>query len=773
MPLLARLSKFRSSFQFRLFYVFTLLTALLSFLLSTIFVVYEVREKRAYATSHLHQLAIQLADSARLPLYAENRDHLIQITEPLLRSTQIQAVVITSSNGKVLLDMRTPAYSGTDEKIVEVAEVYSNPLIPSVESALTGVADTEAAPKIGKIRLERGKSDLSQEIRLLVLYSTFAAIIFWMVVTAVCYLVLRQVTLSFNRLMYGLKLMKEGDYITRISAISGDEPGRAAIAINELADKLKYREEENRLLHMDLLKTNNSLEEEVAERIQAEQSIRESEQNLKLLLDVMPVGVVWAYRDGKLEYLNNFFIEHFGYIREEIRTADDWFSHAYPDPEYRDQIYGLQRNALKAARNDSSYTPMYEARVTCRNGEVRQVITKLNMTAKRTVAILIDITDREILQEQIIKAQKLESIGILAGGIAHNFNNALTGVLGFISLAAKQLDETHKATALLQHAEKATKKAAGMAKQLLTFSRGGSPFKKAVSIRNLVEESAALALNGTKVRTLIQIPDSTHTVMADEDQFRQAFSCITINAAQAMPNGGTLSICAENIKLTGNAALSAQQTDHVRLTFTDEGHGIPAGDLNKIFDPYYTTRPSNTGLGLASVHSIITKHGGQILVDSTVGLGTTVTLILQSTGQISGPGENANGPLLLPNRKIGSILVMDDEETVRDIARETVGFLGYQVTVCANGEEAIAIYKESHDSGSPFKAVILDLTIPGSMGGAEAAKQILSIDPDAKLIVSSGLTFDPVMTNHRDYGFCAAITKPYRADDLGSKLSLL
>jgi PAS domain S-box-containing protein len=771
--MLARISKFRSSFQFRLFYVFTLLTALLSFLLSTIYVVSEIRKQRTYATSHLHQLAKQLADSVRLPLYAENRDHLIQITGPLLRSTEIQAVVITSSNGKVLLDMRSPAYSGTDEKIIEVAEVQSNPLIPSVESALTGVVDTEAAPLIGKVRLERGTSDLSREIRLLVLYSTCAAIIFWMVVTAVCYLVLRQVTLSFNKLMNGLKLMQEGDYTSRISTMSDDEPGRAAIAINELAEKLNHREEENRLLHMDLLRTNHSLEEEVAERILAEQSIRESEQNLKLLLDAMPVGVVWACRDGKLEYLNNFFTERFGYSREEIRTADDWFSHAYPDPEYRDQIYGLQRNALKAARNDSSYTPMYEARVTCSNGTVRQIITKLNMTSKRTVAILIDITDREILQEQIIKAQKLESIGILAGGIAHNFNNALTGVLGFISLAAKQLDETNKATTLLQHAEKATKKAAGMAKQLLTFSRGGTPFKKVVSIRNLVEESTSLALNGTKVRTLILIPDSTHSVMADEDQIRQAFSNITINAAQAMPDGGTLTIRAENIRLTGDAALSVQQTDHVRLTFTDEGHGIAADDLNKIFDTYYTTRPSNTGLGLASVHSIITKHGGQIQVDSTVGQGTTVTLILQSTGQVSGSGENANGALLLPNRKIGSILVMDDEETVLDVARETVGFLGYQVTVCANGEEAIVLYKESHESGSPFMAVILDLTITNGMGGVEAAKRILEIDPDARLIVSSGLSFDAVMTEYRDYGFCAAITKPYRADELGSKLSLL
>lgn len=773
MPLHTRFSTFRNSFQSRLLYVFTLLTALLSLLLSTIYVVTAVQQRRTYAITHLHQLAQQMADSVRLPLYAENNDHLLQIAELIFRAPEIQSVVITSLNGTVLVNLRSPAYSESDEKIIEVKEVLSNTLIPSVESALTGGSNSPSPAMIGKIRLERGTSDLSRETRYLVLYSAAAAIIFWLVITTVCYLVLRRVTLSFNKLMYGLKLMQEGDYTTRISTLSNDEPGRAAIAINELSDKLKQRQEENLQLNKDLLWINQSLKEEIAERIQAEQSVRESEQDLKILLDAMPVGVAWAGLDGKLEYINDFFVERFGYSREEIRTADDWFKHAYPDPGYRGQIAELQRSALKAGRKDSSYTPMFESRVTCKDGTVRQVITKLNMSKKRTVAILIDITDREILQEQIIKAQKLESIGILAGGIAHNFNNALTGVLGFISLAAKQLDESHKATALLQHAEKATKKAAGMAKQLLTFARGSSPFKKAVSLRKLVEETTALTLNGTKVRALIRIPDSTHSVMADEDQLSQVFSNITINALQAMPDGGTISIDAENIKLTGDAALSAQQTSYVRLTFTDEGHGIPAEQLNKVFDPYFTTKPSNTGLGLASVHSIINKLGGQVLVDSTVDQGTTFTLILPSTGQTATLDEPAKEQLLLPNKVIGSILVMDDEETIRDIVKETVGFLGYQVTVCANGEEAVSMYKAAHESGSPFMAVILDLTIPSGMGGTEAAKQILAIDPDAKLIVSSGFSFDPVMTEYKEYGFCAAVTKPYRADELGNKLSLL
>jgi len=773
MTLQEKLSTFRNSFQFRLFYVFTLLTALLSFLISTMYVVSEIREKRSNATTHLRQLARQMVDSVRLPLYAENREQLRQIAEIIYHTPEIQAVMITSSSGKVLVNLRAPTYSAPGNYIIEEHEVSSNPVIPSIESTVTGDRDSSQPSVIGKIRLERDTSDLSSEISQLILFSASSAIMFWLVITSVCYLVLRRVTLSFNELIRGLKLMQEGDYTSRIRILSSDEPGQAAIAINELANRLMRRDEENLRLNQELLESNHSLEEENIERTQAEQTVRESEQNLKILLDVMPVGVGWNDQDGNVEYLNQFFVERFGYGRDEILTTGDWFSHAYPDPEYRKQIKERYQAVLETGLLDNSYTPMFEAKVTCKDGTVRQVITKMSIFKKRTVLILIDITDREILQEQIIKTQKLESIGILAGGIAHNFNNALTGVLGFISLAAKQLDESHRASTLLQHAEKATKRAAGMAKQLLTFARGGAPLKKPISLLKLVEESVELALNGTKVRALIRIPESIHAILADEDQLSQAFANITINAVQAMPNGGTLSIFAENVMLTGNADLTGRKSPHVRLTFTDEGHGIPAEELNKIFDPYYTTKPSNTGLGLASVHSIIIKHDGQIQVDSTVGVGTTFTLTLPSTGRLPAPGETANDQLISPNRSIGSILVMDDEETIRDVARETIGFLGYQATTCSNGEEAIAKYTEAFESASPYMAVILDLTIPCGMGGVEAAKRILAIDPDARLIVSSGYSFDPVMSEFKDYGFCAAIEKPYRADELGNKLALL
>lgn len=772
MSLSKRLTDFRASFRYKLLSAFTLLTALLSILLGTLYVTIEIRERHDFAAGQLHLLAQQLVYSVRLPLYAENREALRQLAEQAARVPHIHSVTIMSADGKPLADVHRPPAKSTTETIAETVDVLSDPLAISVETAITGVAPPSAA-KIGTVLMERETSDLSSKSHRLIVTAACITLIFWLTVSYVCYLVLRRVTKSFQALMEGIVTMQSGNYTSRIDVDSNDEPGKAADAINQLADSLRRREEENFRLNQDLLKTNQSLENEITERIQAEKSVRESEQNLKALLDIMPIGVAWTDPDETVEYLNNFLVERFGYSREEIRTTADWYSHAYPDPDYRNQIIELREKALEAERRDCSYIPMFEARVTCKDGKFRQVITKLARSQKRTVVILIDITDREILQEQLIKAQKLESIGILAGGIAHNFNNALTGVLGFISLASMNLDTSHKSHQLLQHADRATKRAAGMAKQLLTFARGGAPVKKPVSLRKLVEESAALTLNGTNVHPVVRIPGMIHSIMADEDQLCQAFNNITINAVQAMPNGGTLEISAENVMAALDETVSGQQSAYVKLCFADEGHGVPATDLTKIFDPYFTTKASNTGLGLASVHSIIRKHGGRISVDSTVGKGTIFTILLPSTGTTAEPDHFAEESLGLPNQGSGSVLVMDDEEMVREIAKETVRFLGYRVTVCASGEEALSKYEAAQKAGEPYMAVILDLTIPCGMGGVETAKQILAIDPDARLIVSSGYSFDPVIAGYRDYGFCAAVVKPYQAEELGRQLTLL
>lgn len=640
MPTYKKLKKFRSSFRYKLFSSFTILTTLLSILLGTLYVTNGIRETQTRAADQLQLLTQQLVYSVRLPLYAENLDLLNQLAKQAATAPHVHSVVITSADGKRLVETYPATVRSRTETISETAEVFSDPLAPSVEDALVG-AKPSPPTLLGTVRIERETSDLAIQIRRLIFSALGFSLLFWLSVSCLSYLILRRVTNSYNELIKGIGAMQNGNYSSRIKISSYDEPGRAAEAINQLADSLSQKDQENYRLHLNLLNINQSLEVEITDRTSAEQALRESEQDLKTLLEVMPIGVAWTDLDGKIEFLNNFFIERFGYNIDEIQTSEDWLSCAYPDSEYRNQIRELKTAVLAAGQKDSGYTPIYESRVTCRNGSVRQVITKLTVTSKRKIMTLIDITDREVLQEQIIKNQKLESIGILAGGVAHNFNNALTGVLGFVSLAMTNLDESHKSHKLLQHAEKATKRATGMAKELLTFARGGTPFKKPVSLFKLAEESAALAQNFHNISTLIKIPETVQAVLADEDQLSQVFNNIVLNSIQAMPDGGTLTISAENTMLALDPAKPDQKIAYVRLEFTDQGCGIPSAELNKIFDPYYTTNPAKTGLGLASVHSITIRHGGQIFVDSKVGQGTTLTILLPSTGMPPTSADNA------------------------------------------------------------------------------------------------------------------------------------
>jgi len=382
-----------------------------------------------------------------------------------------------------------------------------------------------------------------------------------------------------------------------------------------------------------------------------------------------------------------------------------------------------------------------------------------------------DITEQKRHENEVLKISKLESLGILAGGIAHDFNNILAGIMGNISFAQVFLDTAHKSYKPLVEAEKASARATELAHQLLTFARGGEPVKKVISIDLLVKEAISLALHGSNVQGNVDVPDAIHSVKADEGQLSQVFHNIIINATQAMPGGGTLYVTAQNVYLDSANPIDLPIGNYVRISFTDQGCGISEENLRKIFDPYFTTKLAGNGLGLASTHSIITRHGGYIDARSLVGKGTTFIIHLPSLGeQIS--GNQADTTLQATDEHAGgSVLVMDDEELIRDMAAKMLEYLGYQVMSCCNGDEAISRYAASFDSGTPFVAVIMDLTIPGGMGGKEAAMHILAIDPKACLIVSSGYSTDPIMSEYRKYGFCGAVAKPYNIESLGRHLS--
>lgn len=508
-----------------------------------------------------------------------------------------------------------------------------------------------------------------------------------------------------------------------------------------------------------------SLERELDERRRAERLLTENEATLMMLMDFMPSPIWWFREDGRIEYVNRCFRELFGYDAMGMPTIKDWLELGYPEEEYRREFVAQRNAAVAQAKETGSAVPVRESKITCRDGSIRHVLINTQFVLGRTLEIFTDITERELIQDQMLKVEKLESLGVLAGGIAHDFNNILTGIIGNLSFARLFVDLDHAAASPLLQAEKAAQRAAELAKQLLTFSKGGQPVKAPVEVKNVLEESLSLAMRGTNVQSALAISPRLRKVEADEGQLSQAFNNLIINAVHAMPNGGTLTIGAGNVTLAEVNPWGLSAGDYVRLTFADQGEGIPEKDQKYIFDPYFTTKSGGTGLGLASTHSIVTRHGGHIaLLPSTSG--AVFCIHLPAMPEEATPDPSAKQRILPVVGGGETILVMDDEEMIRQMAARVLLQAGFLVQTCPEGAEAVALYRGARDRGAPFAAVILDLTVPGGMGGKEAAQQILGLDGDARLIVSTGYSTDISIDEWSWYGFSGFLPKPYAAEDL-------
>ncbi len=507
---------------------------------------------------------------------------------------------------------------------------------------------------------------------------------------------------------------------------------------------------------------------DISERKEAEEALQASEDRYRIFTAITSDYVFKCSRQGsdpfRIQWMAGPVKAITGYSEEEIFAMGCWRHIIHPDD--------TERIVTQLMQLTPGQKQTLQFRIITKSGEICWIRESSYCEAGKNPEELIlygcsqDVTKQEMLQEQLLKNQKLESLGVLAGGIAHDFNNILTGIMGNISFARMLLDNAHKAYKPLEAAEKASGRAAELAQQLLTFAKGGAPIKKRSSLRPLVEECLSLVLRGTNVLAAVEIAESLHVVEADEGQLGQVFNNIIINAVQAMPGGGKITVRAGNITLVSGNKQGLPAGQYVKLSFTDEGCGIKDEDRKKVFDPYYTTKAGGTGLGLASAHSIINRHGGCIDIESRINKGTTVTFYLPSLESVDTETFQEAGVQLDPCNTGKNILVMDDEEMIQSLTQEMLEHLGFKVTTCSNGEQAITLYNSALHSGNSFCAVILDLTIRGGMGGMEAAKVILEEDPSARLIVSSGYSNDPVMAEYKKYGILSTLSKPYNAEDL-------
>ena len=547
---------------------------------------------------------------------------------------------------------------------------------------------------------------------------------------------------------------------------------QSAAQLEALADELA---KSNRLLEQkvaertaSLQASNSELRQQIDERKRAEAERAEEHERLSVTLSSIGEGVITIDTDGRVTLLNKVAEQLTGWsqrqalgrpLRDVFCLLDD--SHGAMRPSaveealHDNRLVNRTRLTVLASQNDAEYLI----------AESGAPIRDLHGKVIGAVLAFRDMTERHKIEEELVKADRLESIGVLAGGIAHDFNNILTAIMGNISLASMYAKEDEQISKRLDNAERAALRAQDLTQQLLTFSKGGDPLKRLSSIKDLIQEAVDFSMRGSNVRCELALDPALWAADVDAGQISQVLHNLIINANQAMPNGGVLSVRAENAIINDRsqeALVALKPGPYVKISIADEGCGIAEDQLQKIFDPYFTTKEEGNGLGLFTSYSIVKKHDGHIDVASTVDVGTTFSLYLPASEQ------RCDAALATPGLRAGSgkILVMENEVEVCDVIEAILQHYGYDVVFAADGIEAIAAYQLARESRAPFDAVIMDLTIPGGMGGKDAIERLLELDPQVKAIVASGYANDPTMLDYRAHGFAARIAKPYHTDTL-------
>ncbi len=508
---------------------------------------------------------------------------------------------------------------------------------------------------------------------------------------------------------------------------------------------------------------------DITERKKSERTIAEERERLAVTLRSIGDGVITTDTTGIVTMLNPVAENLTGWqhedavgkpIAEVFHITNEKTGEICENPVSKvmatGQIVGLANHTALIARNGTKKS------IADSGAPIRDWTSNII----GVVLVFRDVTEKQRLEQEALKVRKLESVGVLAGGIAHDFNNILAAILGNINLALDYTDPNESTYSLLSEAEKASLRAKDLTQQLLTFSKGGEPVIKTTSIIDIITDSSSFVLRGSNVRCDTIFAPDLWPVDIDPGQISQVIQNIIINAAHAMPQGGVIDIHCENLSPRRDNRIPLVGDRYIVVTIKDQGIGIPEKIIDRIFDPYFSTKQTGNGLGLAICHSIISRHGGHIMVESEPGQGTTFTIHLAASNKTL--SASFNQEITPAKQGQGKIMIMDDDEMVRNMAQAMLGRLGYEVELASDGKEAIRIYTKNLAVGTQANLIIMDLTIPGGIGGKNAVQEILRLHPEAKVIVSSGYSNDHIMANFKDYGFCAAIVKPYQLQELAS-----
>jgi PAS domain S-box-containing protein len=514
---------------------------------------------------------------------------------------------------------------------------------------------------------------------------------------------------------------------------------------------------------------------DITDKKEAERALAAEKEQLAVTLDSIGDAVITTDTDGQVMLMNPIAAELTGWKINEAtgRPLAEVFN--IINEQTGEPCEGPVEKVLSSGQiiGLANHTALIS-----RDGQMRSIADSgapIITSSGETIGVVLvfrDVTNQYRLERELEKARKIESLGLLAGGIAHDFNNMLSAILGNIDLSLLDSNLTEKTRKRLEDATKASLRARDLTRQLLTFAKGGQPIRQTASLPEIIKDSTDFILHGAEVSCQYNFADDLPLVDIDTNQISQVIQNLVLNAVQSMPQGGVVAVScavAEAHQIADTPLDPAGQ--YVRVTISDQGEGIPAEIIDRVFDPYFSTKPQGSGLGLSIVHSIISKHDGHIQVDSSPGQGTTFGIYLPASGK--SPQENKVQPdKHLNNGLQGKVLVMDDEEPVRQTICLMLEEFGLESLAATDGEEAVRLYREHLGKEPAICLTILDLTVPGGKGGKDAAQEILALDPDARIVVASGYSQDPVMANYRKHGFCAVLAKPFDLSELSQVLNL-